>query len=147
MIYRLEVEREGERSDHGCDRRRGRDDVQAGGGEEGREVRSRMRPSKRQGRRTNWRWRGRREVRSRMRPSTKQGRRTSWRWRGRARGQITDATINEAGTTYRREVEGKGERSDHRCDRQRGRDREAEGGGEGGREARSREGRPRGQGR
>jgi hypothetical protein len=33
--YSLEVEKEGKRSDHGCDCRGSRDDIQPGGGEQG----------------------------------------------------------------------------------------------------------------
>jgi hypothetical protein len=35
MMYSLQVEREGKRSDHSCDCKGSRDDIQAGGGEGG----------------------------------------------------------------------------------------------------------------
>jgi len=40
MTYRLEVEREGKRSDHGCNCKGNRDDIQSGGREGRQEVRS-----------------------------------------------------------------------------------------------------------
>src|SRR5204862_335196 len=133
--YSLEVEREGERSDD--DHQLGRDDIQAGGGKGGREVRSRMRPSTRQGRRTGWRWRGR--ARGQITDATVEEAGTTYQLEveREARGQITDATVNEAGTTYFLEVEREGERSDHGCDHQRGRDDVQAGGGGEGREVRS----------
>jgi hypothetical protein len=42
MTYSLEVERGGKRSDHGCDCRGTKDDIQTGGGEGGQEVRSQL---------------------------------------------------------------------------------------------------------
>ena len=39
MTYSLEVEMGGKRSDHGCDCRGSREDIQSGGGEVGQEVR------------------------------------------------------------------------------------------------------------
>ena len=43
MTYRLKVEREGKRSDYGCNCNGSRDDVQSGGGEQWQEVRSWLR--------------------------------------------------------------------------------------------------------
>ena len=42
MTYKLEVERGGKRSDHGCDCKGSRDNIQSGGGEGVQEVRSRL---------------------------------------------------------------------------------------------------------
>jgi len=42
VTYLLEVEREGKRSDHGCDCKGSRDNIQSGGGEGGEEVRSQL---------------------------------------------------------------------------------------------------------
>jgi hypothetical protein len=39
-MYKLEVEKGGKRSDHGCNYKGSRDDIQTGGGEGGQEVRS-----------------------------------------------------------------------------------------------------------
>ena len=40
--YSLEVERGGKRSDHSCDHKGSRDDIQSEGGEGGQEVRSQL---------------------------------------------------------------------------------------------------------
>jgi len=49
MTYKLEVEREGKRSDHSCDCKRSRDNVLPGGGEGGEEVRSWLQLQREQG--------------------------------------------------------------------------------------------------
>jgi hypothetical protein len=42
MTYSLEVEREGKRSDHNCNCKGSRDDIQSGGGEGRQEIRSQL---------------------------------------------------------------------------------------------------------
>ena len=42
MTYRLEVESGGKRSDHHCNYKGSRDNIQSGGGEGGQEVRSQL---------------------------------------------------------------------------------------------------------
>ena len=85
VTYSLEMKSGGKGSDHGCDCKRSRGDIQTGGGE---------------------RWQ---EVRSLLRLQREQGQHTVWRWRGGARGQITVVTTKEGGTTYSLEVERGGE--------------------------------------
>jgi len=42
MTYNLEAEREGKKSDHACDYKGGRNNIQAAGGEGGLELRSQL---------------------------------------------------------------------------------------------------------
>src|SRR5207244_3015066 len=112
--YPLEVEREHNGSDHGCNCRGSGDDGQAGGGE------------------------GAQRVRSRMQRKGRAGRRAGGRWRERTTGQITDATAEGAGTTYGLEVERENNGSDHGCNCRGSGDDVQTGGGEGAQRVRSR---------
>ena len=49
MTYRLEVEREGKRSDYGCNCKESRDNVQLGAGEQWQVVRSQLQLQREQG--------------------------------------------------------------------------------------------------
>jgi len=110
MTYLLQVESSGNRSDHGCNCKGSRDNIQSGGGERGQEDKSQLRLQR------------------------EQGQHTDWRWRAVARGQIMVVTAKGAGTTYSLEVEREGKRSDHHCNCKGTRDDVHPGGGGEGRQ-------------
>jgi len=106
MTYFLEVEREGNTSDHSCDCTGSRDDTHTGGGEGG----------KTSGHGCNYKG---------SRDNIQSG-----GGEGGARGQIMVATAIVAGMTYRLEVEREGKRSDHSCNHKGNKDDIQSGGGE-----------------